>query len=187
MSYRNLSLRRSELYDYFEDTSDHSGKKLSSIRYPTPDGWQMKTCVDYMNFWSGVDLKTQVFYSDRVKNKTQSEREEMCFAYIVVVELREKGFLDKHNNPVDVSDFETKRKCPLRAQRPPSGFVLKDSVVQSKSSVEKGPILESEGNDLTEDMEVEGGDRFADPPSEIVAGDRPNSPEPSELSAAHHH
>jgi endoribonuclease Dicer len=174
-----------DLYDYFEDTSDHSGKKLSSIRYPTPDGWQMKTCVDYMNFWSGVHLKTQVFYSDRVKNKTQSEREEMCFAYIVVVELREKDFLDKHNNPVNVRDFETKRKCPLRGQRPPSGFVLKDSVVQSKSLVDIGPILESEGNEL-KDMEVEEGDRFADPPSEIVVGRRPNSPEPSELSALHH-
>jgi hypothetical protein len=109
----------------------------------------------------------------------------MCFAYIVVVELREKEFLDKHNNPVNVSDFETKRKCPLRGERPPSGFVLKDSVVQSTSLVDKGPVLKSEGNELKE-MEVEGGDRFADPPSEIVAARRPNSPEPSELSALHH-
>jgi hypothetical protein len=62
---------------------------------------------------------------------------------------------------------------------------LKDSVVQSKSLVDIGPILESEGNEL-KDMEVEEGDRFADPPSEIVVGRRPNSPEPSELSALHH-
>ena len=133
-----------ELYDYVEAShSDNSGNMLSSIRYPTPDGWQMKTCSHYLSFWSGVDLGKEVFCSDRVKNKTQSEKEETCFVYLVVVELRQKGLLDKNSKPTEACRFETQRKCPLRGGKHPSGIALKDSVVQSircKNS-------ESEGED----------------------------------------
>lgn len=126
-----------ELYEYFEDTSVLSGEKLSTIRYPTPEGWQKITCLDYKTFWSGVDMRKHIFYSDRAKNKTQPEREEMCFVYLVVVELREKGLLDKHNKPTEVSGFETKRKCPLRGERPPSRVSLKDSIVQSAMGIKR--------------------------------------------------
>jgi hypothetical protein len=117
-----------DLYTYANKPGTQ--KILSSMRYPTPHGWQSMTETDYMLFWSGVDLEQRVFSPDRIKRKSCSEKEEMCFVYIVVVELRERGFLDRHNRPL--FRFETKRSCPLTGAVP-SGISIKNTVFQSSS------------------------------------------------------
>jgi hypothetical protein len=118
-----------DLYTYANKPGTQ--KILSSMRHPTPHGWQSMTETGYTQFWSRVDLEQRVFLPDRNKRKSCSEREEMCFVYIiVVVELRERGFLDRHNRPM--FRYETKRNCPLTGAVP-SGISIKNTVFQSSS------------------------------------------------------
>jgi ERCC4-related helicase len=119
-----------DLYTYANKPGNQ--KIISRVRYPTPEGWRGVTETEYKQFWSGVDLEL-VFSPDRVKRKTSSEKEEMCFVYIVVVELREKGFLDQHNGPDQKFRFETKRNCSLTSTGSP-GISIRNRVFQSSTS-----------------------------------------------------
>lgn len=87
-------------------------KILSKVRFPTPHGWQSVTMTLNQDYWLGVDLE-QVFSPDRSKKKSSSDKDEMCFVLVAVVEVLEKGFLDKHNRPDSRFRLETKRNCPL--------------------------------------------------------------------------
>jgi hypothetical protein len=103
----------------FGQKQSQGRKVLASVRYPTPSGWCFKTSADYKSFWSGVDTDVVFGEEERIKKKTASEREEMMFAYVVVVELRKKEFLDSHNKArTDDADFrfQIKRNCPVQQQ-----------------------------------------------------------------------
>jgi len=123
---------KKELYDYSFDFNSNR-KKLNQVRYPTPMGWRELSENDYISFWSGTHLD-QVFDPARSKRKTSSEKEEMCFVYIVVVKLRQEGFLDLHNKPIGNVELrhQIRRNCPLRAS-PEVGINLKSTVSFSTS------------------------------------------------------
>jgi len=98
------------LYQYSNKPGDR--KLLSKVRFPTPLGWRSLSEEDYKQFWTGVD-RSQVLPADRVKNKAESDLEEMMFVYLVVVELREHGYLNCHNQLENNLKFETKSNCSL--------------------------------------------------------------------------
>ena len=125
---------KNELYLYQQSARD-SRKILTRIRYPTPTGWLEMTEADYKTFWKGVEMD-QVFDVGRSKKKTQSEREEMTFVYVVVVNLRERGWLDVHNKPEKRCLFDIKRNCScVDPYFWNAGITLRDKVVQSASTV----------------------------------------------------
>jgi Helicase conserved C-terminal domain len=105
-------------------------KMLSNIRYPSPDGWQhVSYDEDFLPFWRQTD-PTSNFTAERTKRKSTSDMEEMSFVYIVVVQLREQGYLNSHNQPVKAHRPETMRSCPLSADWSAS-IALKNRVFQS--------------------------------------------------------
>lgn len=118
-----------DLYTY--SNKPGAQKILERVRYPAPSGWQYVTATDNKIFWSGVDLD-QVFVADRVKKKSASEKEEMLFVYVVVVKLREQGFLDPHNRPDSRYRLEARRHCPLISD-PTIEISIKNTVFQSFS------------------------------------------------------
>ena len=70
----------------------------------------------------------RVFQAERVTKKSASEMEEMAFVYFIVVELREKGHLDRNNRPDESIRFATRRNCDLSQPQALPGLNLKDSV-----------------------------------------------------------
>jgi endoribonuclease Dicer len=116
-----------DLYRYANKPGDQ--KLLSCVRYPTPSGWMSISTSDYKKFWSGVDLE-KIFSPDRVKKKSSSEKEEMCFVYLVVVALRENGLMDVHNQGKPSLLFDTKRNCSLDSNSP-DDISIKNTVFQS--------------------------------------------------------
>ena len=89
---------------------------------------------DYREFWVGSNM-TDVFGSaQRTKRKTDSEKEEMCFVYVIVVTLRQSGWVDEHNCPLASTRFETKRNCPFRPERPKETKIT-NRVIQSCGSL----------------------------------------------------
>ena len=109
---------------------DGDRKILSMIRFPTPHGWQSIDERHYMSFWNGVNME-EVFHEDRVKRKSASEKEEMSFVYIVVVDLRERGYLNNHNKPNPSIKLETKRRCVLSDDWSSTAISIKNTVFQS--------------------------------------------------------
>ncbi|KAL7560687.1 hypothetical protein ACA910_021424 [Epithemia clementina (nom. ined.)] len=119
---------KKELYIFRQEPRDPR-KILTQVKYPTPAGWLAMTDDDFKRFWAGVDME-KVFVSERVSKKTQSEKEEMAFVYVVVVELREKGWLGIHNKPGKKFMFDIKRNCSVSPDSMNS-ITLRDKVVQS--------------------------------------------------------
>ena len=115
------------LYKYSNKQGDQ--KVLAEVRFPTPDGWNYKTENDYKDFWAGVDME-DVLDAERVNRKTVSEKEEMCFVYVVVVELRQRGLLGNNNQPNMSVHFETRRMCPVDEWSPPM-IQIKNLIFQS--------------------------------------------------------
>jgi endoribonuclease Dicer len=115
---------KTALYKYIRNDSR---KMLSFVRFPTPNGWQHKTAADCSSFWQGEDMQ-RVFQAERVKKKSASEMEEMAFVYFIVVELREKGHIDRNNRPDESIRFATRRNCELSEPQALPGLNLKDSV-----------------------------------------------------------
>ena len=102
---------KTDLYTYTK-INGNPRKILSEVRYPTRQGWQVMSKEEYDVFWSGVNLK-DVFHHERAKKKTTSEREEMCFAYLVVVYLREANLLTPHNKVDQSARIDIKRACAI--------------------------------------------------------------------------
>ena len=101
------------------------------VRFPTPLGWKRIDEKQYKEFWYGVNMNT-IFPTDRVKHKTTSEKEEMCFVYLIVVELRERDYLDQHNKPNASIIYDTKRNCSLDEDWTSSNTIsIKNTVFQS--------------------------------------------------------
>jgi hypothetical protein len=105
---------KKHLFIYAAGQQNDNDACLIGVRYPTPVGWQTKDTADYDVHWNGVDMNL-VFSSDRVKRKSVPERYLMCFVFLVVVQLREEGFLDENNRPKKALLPHMKRKCPLDA------------------------------------------------------------------------
>eukprot|EP00923_Selenidium_pygospionis_P003499 GHVN01005522.1.p1 GENE.GHVN01005522.1~~GHVN01005522.1.p1 ORF type:complete len:521 (+),score=116.62 GHVN01005522.1:622-2184(+) len=95
-------------------SSDQQRKVLIQVRYPTPHGWAVKSKDEFDSFWNGVDL-SMVFDSERGANKTEREKEEMCWVYLVVIDLRDRGYLDAHNRLCSSPEvrWQIKRSCNL--------------------------------------------------------------------------
>eukprot|EP00978_Attheya_sp_CCMP212_P031366 scaffold118224_cov58-Attheya_sp.AAC.2 len=135
--YCSITLGRSispktVLYEYASSPGNER-KMIKNIRCPTPSGWKEMTDDFYRTFWSGVDIG-KIFHEDRAKTKTTSEKEEMCFVYLVVVQLREGELLDRHNKPVSDLDLrdEIKRNCPLEPPNSSDCMIsLKDKVTHN--------------------------------------------------------
>ena len=109
------------LYKYSSDFNNTtfdtaSPKFLSSIRFPTPYGWQSIRYTEYKSFWKGVNFDIDVFDNNRIqsKRKSSSDKEEMCFVYLVVIYLRQQKYLDDHNrpNPNVIQPNDVRRLCP---------------------------------------------------------------------------
>lgn len=115
------------LYKYSNQPGDRN--ILKSIRYPTPHGWHKLSAEDFQIFWGGVDFD-EVFSAERSKRKSASEKEEMAFVYLVAVELRKQGFLNRNNRPEKSLQFDTKRRCSLAADWS-DAIRVKDTVFQS--------------------------------------------------------
>lgn len=86
-------------------------KVLCKVRFPTREGWRSLTETDYTTFWSSVDFNS-IFPMERCR-KSSSEKREMSFVYLVVVQLREKGLLDDHNTPDRSIQLAARENCPL--------------------------------------------------------------------------
>lgn len=119
---------KKDLYRYANRPGDQ--KILSEVRYPTPVGWQSKSSANYRTFWEGIDMGEVFSSAERVKKKSSSDKEEMTFIHMIVVELRELNLLDEHNNPDQSKSFETKRNCPMN-QRWPEAVIIKNAVFQT--------------------------------------------------------
>jgi endoribonuclease Dicer len=123
---------KEHLYSYM---LDGDRRMLEEIWYPTPEGWQSKRSVDYDEFWGGEDMEL-VFQADRTTKKSALQKEEMAFVYLVVVDLREKEYIDEHNKPrADLAmRSAARRTCELGAPQAPAGLNIKDNVFQSHNS-----------------------------------------------------
>jgi hypothetical protein len=116
-----------DLYQY--SSAPGQQKRLSKIRFPTPNGWCIMSEDDYRVFWHNVELD-KVFPAERTKKKSASDKEEMAFVYMVTVHLRESGLLDCHNVPDTSIRFDTKRKCSLASDWS-EAIRFKNVVIQS--------------------------------------------------------
>lgn len=120
---------KKDLYTYSNEPGER--KILESIRYPTPDGWQFIWSDEYREFWkSELNMESIFSSAERVKRKSASDKEEMCFVYVIVVRLRETGLLDSHNRPDSAKRFDTQRNCPLIQERS-SEIAIRNRVIQS--------------------------------------------------------
>ncbi|KAL7532128.1 hypothetical protein ACHAXR_004449 [Thalassiosira sp. AJA248-18] len=131
MLQKSLSAEK-HLYTY-KEVGDR--KILDKIRYPTPSGWDRVCSSDYKDYWYDTDMD-QVFEEARTKKKSSSEKEEMAFVYIAVVDLREKGYIDRHNKPTTDMEMRAnaRRNCPMSDRTAPDGLNIKDNVFQSHNS-----------------------------------------------------
>jgi hypothetical protein len=95
---------------------------LDYVKYPSPKGWEKKTSVDVVQFWKGVDTDRIFRHGRRSKRNSASEREEILFVFVIVVELREASYLDAHNNPDPAYILQTRRTCRLDDPMPEDMF-----------------------------------------------------------------
>ena len=122
---------KTELYTYDLVPAELKGQQrkiILEVRYPSPKGWQKLTASDVTAFWRGVDIDS-VFDPSRSKGKTMSEKEDMCFVYVAVVQLREQELLDRHNKVSRDPTFRAncERTCPLHGDAP-VGFTIRNKV-----------------------------------------------------------
>jgi ERCC4-related helicase len=102
-------------YETIDDFPGYVRRRLCKIRFPSPTGWQYLTYNEhFVAFWGRIPQYQDIFANDRIKNKSESEREEMCFVYLVVIMLRTGGLLDDHNLPDPNNGSEIQRNCPLK-------------------------------------------------------------------------
>jgi len=120
---------KKDLYRYANLPGDR--KVLSVVRYPTPMGWQSKSSADYQEFWRDINVEDVFSSAERVKRKSASDKEEMCFVYLVVVHLRQMGFLDAHNRPDRSMEFEARRCCSLQEKDWSEAISIKNTIFQS--------------------------------------------------------
>ena len=118
---------KKDLYQYSNAPGEQ--KVLSKIRFPTPNGWHSVCYSDYKSFWERTDMD-RIVTAERSKRKSQSEKEEMSFVYIVVVLLREQKYLGSHNRPASAIKTDVKRTCPLGANWS-NAIAIKNTVFQS--------------------------------------------------------
>jgi endoribonuclease Dicer len=116
------------LYKY-ESTGGR--KVLSMVRYPSPHGWVTLSYGDFKSFWGNTDFEP-IFCAQRVKRKTTSEKEEMCFVYKVVVQLREDKYLNSHNKVNPTIGIDVRQNCPLDAGWPRT-ISINNRVFQSEN------------------------------------------------------
>jgi ERCC4-related helicase len=121
------------LYQY-ENVDNFQGslrRRLCTIRYPSRTGWFYLTYNQhFVKFWGRMPQYQDVFVNDRIKNKSESEREEMCFVYFAVVLLRTFGLLDDHNKPNPNNRSDIQRNCLVK-QEWPKTIRITNSVFQS--------------------------------------------------------
>ena len=118
---------KKDLYQFSHKPGEQ--KVLSKIRFPTPNGWRSVCYADFQSFWGTTNID-QLVSAERSKRKSQPEKEEMCFVYIVVVLLREQGYLDSHNRPDAAIRSDVRRTCPLSANWS-NAIAIKNTVFQS--------------------------------------------------------
>ena len=118
---------KKDLYQYSSAPGEQ--KVLSKIRFPTPNGWHSLGYSDYKSFWGRTNMDGIVI-AERSKSKSQSEKEEMCFVYLVVVLLREQKYLGSRNRPDSAIKSDVKRTCPLSAHWS-NAIAIKNTVFQS--------------------------------------------------------
>lgn len=121
---------KKDLYRYLSLHRHGFQKILLTVRFPTPKGWRMKSTGDVVGFWKYAD-RDHVSTSDRTKRKTLSEKEEMKFVYVVVLQLRLDGYLDAGNSPCQA--MTTRRACRLDDSWPDETISIKNTVFQSYS------------------------------------------------------
>ena len=109
MSLRTTVPPKKHLYNYSNKPGEQ--KVLSSIRYPTPEGWMVMSSDGYREFWQDESTRIKLFASST--RSKRSDQEEMCFVYATVVTLREAGYLDERNLPNAARRLDTLRNCPL--------------------------------------------------------------------------
>ena len=106
-------------------------KVLSMVRYPSPHGWVTLSYIDFKSFWGKTNFDP-IFCEQRVKRKTTLEKEEMCFVYMVVVQLREDKFLNSHNKVNPTIGIHVRQNCPLDADWPRT-IAINNRVFQSEN------------------------------------------------------
>ena len=121
-----------DLYEYVNDDLGLRPKSLAKVRYPAPDGWKSMTISDFKEFW-GEDMEYVFGCAERTKKKTAAEKEEMCFIYMIVVELRKTKLLDRRNAADPLRVFETRRNCPLKEDYANESISIKNNIFQSST------------------------------------------------------
>lgn len=127
------SIQPKKMLYQFHRRSDGS-KLLSRVRYPSPNGWVSLSDQDFESFWGKTNFDQIFSPGERIKRKSSSEKQEMCFVYMIAVHLREDGYLDSHNRPNRSIEFEVRRNCPLDANWPPK-ISIHNRVFQSNRGV----------------------------------------------------
>jgi hypothetical protein len=127
------------LYEF--TTMDDGTRLLSRIRYPTSRGWMYVDVTECKEFWSGINMGI-IFNSERSKNKTQHDKHEMQFVYVVVIKLRMGNLLDIHNMPNNLNFTEVRENCPVEVSCA-NEFVIKNNIFQSYARHEV-PIVDRE-------------------------------------------
>jgi ERCC4-related helicase len=102
-----------------EKLADESGRQLvtpTSLKYPTPSGWESISYAQYQQTFGVMDLDDQL---GRSFNRLQ--KMEMAFAYLAVHDLHELGYVDDklQLSLTPAALQRTRRKCPF----PGGGFV----------------------------------------------------------------
>ena len=83
-----------------------------TLRYPTPVGWKSVRRDDSALQALFDDCRYDLD-NDRFNGLTSPKKEQTCFCYIAVVQMREQGFLDKHNEPNTSALHHTREHCSV--------------------------------------------------------------------------
>ncbi|CAE7491718.1 dcl1, partial [Symbiodinium sp. CCMP2456] len=108
---------------------DESG--ISSVRYPTPQGWETVSRQDMQSHWGG---DSKEFFDPSRKRYSARERDELCFLFLVALRLRQTDCLDNHNQPTMEATQLARVKCPAASDRTEATATTK-----STSRVSTGP------------------------------------------------
>lgn len=118
------------LYTFEKNAPGVEERKILSIRYPSPDGWIEVNRSEWLDFFEGDDINL-LFPRDRSKNKSTADKLELCFVYVVVVRLRERGFLDANNNINGNVPLRARSLCRLNSVAD-NGITISNTIYQTE-------------------------------------------------------
>jgi len=86
-------------------------KSIEKVVYPSPDGYQEVTAEEVDEYWGDVNIDS-ITDKARTRNWKQLDKIKRRHIYVVVIQMKQKGYLGPNNEPTSAAKTLTRRKCP---------------------------------------------------------------------------